>query len=100
MNLKEFSCLFSHSPRNQEEESLKAAIALSQVDSKEEKETEEEEEEEGGGGDLLLDLNSSGLHDPWAAKIAEPPPSYDDVTTGLNDPWSSFPTAATGQYFN
>ena len=85
-----FLCMFH---RKQEEESLKVAIALSEA---EVKEPEKEEEGEVDGGDLLLDLNTSGLADPWATKIPEAPPSYDDVTTGLSDPWSTFPTPATG----
>ena len=46
--------------RNQEEESLRAAIALSQVDT-EKQEEEEDQEEEQPQGDLLLDLNTSGI---------------------------------------
>ena len=75
--------------RKQEEESLRAAIALSQAESEEKKEEEEKEEE---SGDLLLDLNSSGVVDPWSVP-AEPPPSYDAVTgTKAADPWSTYPT--------
>ena len=77
--------------RKQEKVSLRAAIALSQAESEEKKEEEEEEKEE-ESGDLLLDLNSSGVVDPWSVP-AEPPPSYDAVTgTKAADPWSTYPT--------
>ena len=67
------------------------AIALSQAESEEKKEEEEEEKEE-ESGDLLLDLNSSGVVDPWSVP-AEPPPSYDAVTgSKAADPWSTYPT--------
>ena len=79
--------------RKQEEESLRAAIALSQAESDEQKKEEEEKEEE--SGDLLLDLNSSGVVDPWSVP-AEPPPSYDAVTgSKAPDPWSTYPATTT-----
>ena len=83
----------SQSHRKQEEESLRAAIALSQAESDEQKKEEEEKEEE--SGDLLLDLNSSGVVDPWSVPV-EPPPSYDAVTgSKAPDPWSTYPATTT-----
>ena len=53
-------CNLSH--RDQEEESIRAAIALSQAEAeKENAEENEEEKEEDRSDNLLLDLNSSGV---------------------------------------
>jgi len=85
------TCNLSH--REQEEESIRAAIALSQAEAeKGDAEENEEEKEEDRNDNLLLDLNSSGIVDPWAVP-SEPPPSYDLVTASKgDDPWSTFST--------
>ena len=50
-----------HQSRNQEEQSLQAAIALSKQETLEgEEEEEEEEQPTTNGGDLLLDFGSTG----------------------------------------